>query len=134
MQKATLVTRWIVRLAGLSQIILGLLFWTGRALSLIPAHMIIGLLVAIGLCFIAVFASRAGTRPALVVLAIAWALVLPVFGVTHAGILPGSLHWIIRVLHLAVGIGALGLADRLADEVLRRGTAGTRRAAAGASA
>jgi hypothetical protein len=33
---------------------------------------------------------------------------------TQAQLLPGSFHWIIQVLHLLVGIVALGLADSLA--------------------
>lgn len=120
MYTATAVTRWIVRLAGLTQIILGVSFWTGNALSLIPMHMLFGMIVVLGMWILAVFAARAGARPALVAFAIVLGLVLPVFGVTHGRILSGSLHWIIQVLHLLLGIGALRLADSLGGYVLRR--------------
>jgi hypothetical protein len=34
-------------------------------------------------------------------------------------LLPGDFHWVIKLLHLLVGIAALGLADRLAAEIKR---------------
>jgi hypothetical protein len=120
MHTATIITRWIVRLAGLTQIILGVAFWTGNALSLIPTHMLVGSIVVLGLWTLAVLAARAKARPGVVALAILWGLVLPVFGVMHAGILPGSLHWIIQVVHLLLGLGALRMAEGLAAHVLRR--------------
>jgi hypothetical protein len=124
MRKAALVTQWVVRLGGLVQIVLGLTFWSGHALSLLPVHMLMGVLVSLGLAVLGVLAWRAGAPAAAAALAIVWALVLPVFGVMHGGILPGRWHWVVRLLHLALGIGALGFAQRLADRVLRPSTTG----------
>jgi hypothetical protein len=45
MRTATLVTMWIVRLSGIVQLALGLLFWTGRALNYIPFHIQNGFLM-----------------------------------------------------------------------------------------
>lgn len=131
MRTATAVTRWIVRLAGLTQIILGVSFWTGHAFSLIPIHMLVGTIVVVGLWTLAVLAARAGARPAVVVLAFVLGLVLPAFGVTHGRILTGSLHWIIQVLHLLLGIGALRLADVLGEYVLHRRQESVARESAG---
>lgn len=131
MRNAALVTRWIVRLTGLVQIALGLAFWTGHGLSLIPLHMMNGFLVSLGLAVLAVLAWRTGSGGGVAVLGIAWALVLPAFGIVHVGMLPGSWHWIVRVVHLALGLGALGFADRLAELTLRR--TDTRAATAAAS-
>lgn len=121
MQRATVITRWVVRLAGLTQIVLGLAFWSGHAKSLIPVHMLIGMVVVTGLWFLAVFASRAGLHPALVVLAFTWGLVLPVFGIAHIGLFPGRWHWVVQLIHLLLGLGALRVAEGLAEHVLRRG-------------
>jgi hypothetical protein len=33
---------------------------------------------------------------------------------TQAAILPGDLHWIVRLAHLLVGLVAMGLGERLA--------------------
>jgi hypothetical protein len=121
MQTATVITRWVVRLAGLTQIVLGLTFWSGNALSLIPVHMLIGMVVVLGLWFLVVFASRTGLHPALVALAFSWGLVLPVFGIAHIGLFPGRWHWIVQATHLLLGVWALRLAEGLAEHVLRRG-------------
>ena len=32
------VALWLTRITGLIQIVLGLLFWTGNAITLIPVH------------------------------------------------------------------------------------------------
>ena len=123
MRRVTAVTRWIVRVAGLIQILLGLSFWTGHALSLVPVHMAVGMVVVLGLWATAVFAARAGAHPGLVALAIALGLVLPIVGVTQGRLLPGSLHWVIQVVHLLLGLGALRMADGLAEYALRCGAA-----------
>ena len=123
MYRATAVTRWTVRLAGLIQITLGLTFWTGHALSFIPVHMIVGVVIVLGLWILAALGARAGAPAPLVVLAIGLGLVLPIYGVVHGRLLTGSLHWIVQVIHLFLGIGALHLADVLASYGLRRGEA-----------
>jgi hypothetical protein len=119
MRTATLVTLWIVRLAGITQIVLGLLFWSGRAIHLIPLHMSIGFLVVLGLWTIAVLALVARTRRGLAVFALVWGIALPALGIPQAAILVGPWHWIVRVVHLAMGLAALAVADRLATGILR---------------
>jgi hypothetical protein len=131
MQRATTITRWIVRLAGIIQIVVGLLFWTGHALSLIPLHMLVGSIVVLGLWTLTGLALRAGVHPGLVVLSIALGIALPAVGMTQAGILVGSLHWIIQVVHLALALGTLRLAEGLAELVLRRGAGGAVQGARG---
>ncbi|HEU4631100.1 MAG TPA: hypothetical protein VFS08_15215 [Gemmatimonadaceae bacterium] len=121
MRRATVITRWIVRLAGIVQIVLGLLFWTRHALSLIPVHMLVGTIVVLGLWTLAGLAVRAGAGAGLAVLAVALGIALPVVGMTQGRLLVGSLHWIIQVVHLLLGLGALRLAEGLAEVALRRG-------------
>jgi hypothetical protein len=48
-----------------------------------------------------------------VALAIAWGLVVPILGLSQDGLLPGPAHWVIQVLHLLVGLAAIGLAEAL---------------------
>ncbi len=119
MRIATLAAMWIVRVAGIVQIVLGLLFWTGRALGYIPLHMSVGFVVVLGLWTLAVLALVARAGAGLAIFAILWGLALPALGMTQAGILVGPWHWIIRVIHLLMGLTALGLADRLATRVLK---------------
>jgi hypothetical protein len=46
--------------------------------------------------------------------------VLPILGVTQGRLLPGSWHWLIQVLHLLVGLAAIGLATDLATRIKAR--------------
>ncbi len=43
------ITAMILRISALLALILGLLFWTGQAESLVDAHMLLGLLVVLSL-------------------------------------------------------------------------------------
>jgi hypothetical protein len=66
---------------------------------------------------LAFLAWRAGVRPGFVALAIVWGLIVPILGLTQTQLLPGDAHWLIRVLHLLVGIGAMGLGQALATRI-----------------
>ena len=122
---ASTVVQMLIRLCGVVLIILGALFWTGNALTLIPVHMLVGLLLVLLLWTQAALAWRAGVGPGLVALAAVWGLVVPALGVTQTSLLPGDFHWLIQVLHLLVGIVALALGESLAVRIKRRGVAGS---------
>jgi hypothetical protein len=123
MRRATTAAQMLVRAAFVVQLVLGGLFWTGRALDLVPLHQTIGFLLVFGLWTLAVLAARAGVRPPLVALAAVWGLVVPVLGLTQTRLLVGSAHWLIEVLHLLVGVAAVGMAEGLAARVKERLTA-----------
>jgi hypothetical protein len=114
MKSAITVLQMTIRGAGVIQILLGLAFWTGNLLTLIPIHMLVGLVLVLALIILAILAARSGVNLGLVALAIVWALTVPVLGVTQAQLLPGAFHWVIEVVHLLVGLGAMALGDRLA--------------------
>jgi uncharacterized membrane protein HdeD (DUF308 family) len=119
MRTSTSAALWIVRVTGLAQIVLGVLFWTRNALSLVPVHMLIGTVLVLGLWFLAFQAIQSGANPGLGLLSILWGLLTVALGMTQARILPGQMHWIIQVAHLLVGMGAMGMADNLARSVTR---------------
>ena len=117
MAMTTTVLSVLLRALGVVQVVLGLVFWSGNAYNLVPLHMSLGMLLVLclwGLAIIAIFARVSWT---LVVLAIAWGIFVPVFGMTQVGILPGSFHWIIQLLHLLVGFAAIGLGENLAKRI-----------------
>ena len=120
MKIATTVLQTLVRLAGLTLIVLGVLFWTGHALTLIPVHMLVGFVLVLSLWALAILAARAGVHPAFVALAIVWGLIVPILGLTQQRLLPGDAHWVIQVLHLLVGLGAIGQAEGLAARIKGR--------------
>lgn len=124
MQTATTIALAVLRLTGLIQLALGLLFWTGNALGLIPVHMSIGFLAVLSLWTLALLAARAGVSPGAIALAFLWGLIVPIVGLTQARLLPGDFHWIIQVIHLLLGLGAIGLGEELANKIDQKGSAG----------
>jgi hypothetical protein len=117
---ATTVAQTLVRVAGLLLVALGILFWTGNAVTLIPVHMLLGLVLVLSLWTLAALAARAGARPGQVAGAIAWGLLVLIFGVTQDQLLVGDAHWVIKVLHLLVGLAAIGQAEGLAWRIKQR--------------
>ncbi len=69
--------------------------------------------------WLAILAALAGVSARLVALAIVWGFVVPLLGITQTQLLSGDYHWVIQVLHLLVGLGAIGLAERLAGRMRR---------------
>ena len=120
MRRATTTAQMLVRVTFVVQLVLGVLFWTGNALDLVPLHQTIGFLLVFGLWTLAALAARAGVRPPLAALAAVWGLVVPVVGLNQTRLLVGSAHWLIEVLHLLVGLGAIGLAENLAARIKER--------------
>jgi hypothetical protein len=120
MRSATTTVQMLVRVTFVVQLVLGVVFWTGNALDLVPLHQTIGFLLVFGLWALAILAARAGVPPALVALAAVWGLVVLVLGLTQTRLLTGSAHWLIEVLHLLVGVAAVGMAEGLAARVKER--------------
>jgi hypothetical protein len=119
MKVATTVLQTLVRLSGLILIVLGGLFWTGHAISLIPLHMLIGLILVLALWGLAAVAATVRVPLGLVLAAVAWGLLVPIVGLTQDGILPGNAHWVIQVAHLLIGLTAIAFGERLAAQIKR---------------
>jgi len=122
MRTATSIIQVLIRLIGVIMIGLGLLFWTGNALNLIGLHMLIGMTLVLLIWALAILAARSGVSLRLVALGGVWGLIVVALGMTQSRLLPGDFHWVIKVLHLLVGIAALGIAERLAGSIKRLGT------------
>ena len=127
------IAGWVVRLTGMAQVVLGLLFWVGHALPLVGAHMLNGMVFVLGVLVLVVAAARSGLGAPLAALATGYTLVVPAFGMTHAHILPGPAHWVVEVAHLLVGLGAMILAARLGG-FIREGSVRLRRHPGGEAA
>jgi hypothetical protein len=112
---------WTVRVTGLVLVVLGLLIWAGIGTGIVGIHMLVGLVLVIALWATAALALKAGARPILPVIAVAWGLVVVAFGMSQATILPGDGHVIVEVAHLAVGLVAIGLGEALVATGSRAG-------------
>ena len=122
MKTAITVAHMTLRASGLLLILLGLAIWTGRADQVIPVHEFLGFVLVLSLWTLAFFAARAGVRIGLVVVAVVWGLIAPALGLTQQNLVTGDLHWTIQILHLLIGLGAIGLGERLALEIRRTGS------------
>ena len=125
MRKTATAFQLLVRVTGIVQICLGMAFWAGIATSLVPVHAAVGLLLVLGLWALAFMGFRSGAHRGLAALAMGWGLIVPALGVTQEGILTGQLHVLIQVVHLAVGVAAIGLAENLATQIKQPDHAGT---------
>ena len=103
-----------IRVLGVVQLVLGIIFWTGNALGLVDLHQLIGILLVLGLWTQAAMAHRAGVPGGLVAGAAVYGLLVPIVGLTQRDLFPGSAHWVIQVVHLLLGLGLLALAENLA--------------------
>ena len=104
--------------AGL-QVLVGIALWMGYWYSLVNVHMLIGVVFVLLLWTIAGIAILHRQSVGLAAFAIAWGLLVAGVGMTQQGLLPGDLHWIVRVMHLVIGLAAMPIAERLAGSPAR---------------
>jgi hypothetical protein len=105
----------LLRILAPVLVILGIGFWSGHWVGLIPLHRTLGVVFVLALWGIAIAALVSGhSRKGLAVFTILWGLVVVALGMTQQRILVGEYHWVVRVVHLAVAIYAMYLAAVLA--------------------
>jgi hypothetical protein len=113
MRPTILILRSLMGIMFLTQLVLGILFWTGNALGWTPIHMTIGQVFVVCLWILALLCWRAGTSAALAIVAIAWGFLTWWLGFAQRDLIPGNGHWVIRVFHALVGLTAMGLAGAM---------------------
>jgi hypothetical protein len=119
MKTAAVILVNIVRVLGLILIGLGITFWFGHSFELIPVHMRIGEVLVGFLWILAGMSVRSGVKPALALGAMFYGVFVVAFAMRMGMFLPGSAHEVIRVLHLLLGLGAIGFAESLAARIKR---------------
>jgi hypothetical protein len=118
MKPAVIIARVLISLSGLALLLLGTLFWFGRALALLSLHIELGVVLVLCLWLLCALALRTRVSKGFILLVLGWSLLTPAFGVLQLRLLPGPYHWVIQVLHLAIGFAAVGLGQGLARRVL----------------
>ncbi len=100
----------VLSFAGLLALILGLLFWSHRALNLVQLHMLLGVLVVGALWFVGVGQAvfKGGSWLVAACALILGALVL-MLGMTQTSLMVGQYHWVIKIVHLALGLAAIAM-------------------------
>ena len=110
--------RWVARLDGLVALILGIILWTGSASSL-KIHIVTGFIMTLALLFIGLMGFFSRLKPALPIIAIAWAILLPYVGFAQLRLWPGASHIVIQVIHLLIGICAIGIVEAVGARITR---------------
>jgi hypothetical protein len=111
--------QWLVRICGVLALILGLLLWVGDLPpSLIPVHMLLGVLV-LGLWLLAAVSSQMGIPAGMVAGAAIMGLIVLLLGFNQTSLLPGGAHWVIQALHLLVGMLAVGTGEMIGGRLRR---------------
>jgi hypothetical protein len=127
MQSILTISHMLVRLSGVLLLILGLLIWTEPSLFyLVNVHMLLGIVLVLSMWVLAAVSVRAGVPIGLAAGVAVAGLVVVVLGVTQRSLLPGSSHWVIQVVHLLIGMAAVGSAEAIGGRLRRhRMTAAT---------
>jgi hypothetical protein len=105
-----------MRIGALVQVTVGIGLWTGHWYSLVDVHRTIGMLFVLALWGIAAIALFQRRAAGLAAFAVVWGVVVAAVGFTQRQLLPGDLHWIVRVLHLAIAMASMPIAERLAPK------------------
>ncbi len=108
------VLDYFAKFAGAVALLLGLAFWSGGLIRLIPLHVSLGVALVVCLWALATLGLRNGAGAGLVATAIVWGIVTVALGFGQTQLLPGELHWIVQLAHLLVGLGAIILSAMLA--------------------
>jgi hypothetical protein len=116
MIKLVTVLLMLARLLGAILLVLGFCIWFNIAKPT-AAHAALGSLFVLVMWVIAVIALFALPRRGLPLFALLLGALVMWFGMTQTTLLTGSMHWAVRVVHLLLGLAALGLTEALAKAV-----------------
>lgn len=120
--KMVRITSLIARSAFMAAMVFGLLFWIAQIpglsmflrlllqIRVTGIHEVLGIIGAFTFFLLALIAAWTRKLRPLGVLSIVYALLVVAFGLTQSRLLVGNLHWLIQIVHLLVGIGAMYLA------------------------
>ncbi|MBJ7603602.1 MAG: hypothetical protein JF888_10495 [Candidatus Dormibacteraeota bacterium] len=113
MNAVFLIAQQVLRVSFVGALILGLVFWTLRADSLLGLHMLFGILVVACLWTLGAVTIASGGGLPLSLGAIGLGLLVLLLGLTQTSLRPGPGHFPIQVLHLLLGVTAIGFGEML---------------------
>jgi hypothetical protein len=112
-----MLLRWITRIGGLIAFVMGLMISRSPVLE---THMIVGTIVAAALAIVAAWAIAKGARVPAALAGLIWAAATVYVGRMQMGWMTGNSHWVIEVIHAALGLGAIGMVEMLAAGITKR--------------
>ena len=119
--KVMTIAIMVLRIAVLVALVMGIIFWTGNLENLQLVHMLIGFIVVLSLWVIGLAQGFIkGGSFGLAVATFVLGLVLAIVGLYQKNWLPDSAHWVIRVIHLLLGLSAIGLGEMIYARTRKR--------------
>lgn len=109
----------ILRVSALIAIVLGLVSWTGNTLGPIGIHEFFGVLVVLSLWWLGLMAPSMGLKAG----ALVTGLLVVIIGFSQESILQGAGHWFTQVIHLVLGLAAIGLGEAIGGRLSREAKA-----------
>ena len=114
----------VLSLSGVLALILGLLLWTQAAPRAVQLHMLLGLLAVAALWVIGIGQAFANSGSWLIAAcAVIIGALLLVLGMTQSSLMVGDFHWIIRIIHVLLGLSAIGIGHMAAARYRKSGAA-----------
>ena len=125
MQLALTIAQMLIRICGVLLLILGLLIWAEGMSGLIGIHMLLGLVLVMSLVVLGILAwqqkAPVGLAAGLIVVA---AVVLWVGLSQDTTLNAGPNQWLVKIVHLLLGLGAVAMAEIVGGRLRRAHAAG----------
>ena len=103
--------QWLTRIVGLGAFVLGLML---SRFPELPIHMTLGCIVVLAMAILALWALSVRVRIPAAIVALLWAAATIYVGMMRGR---GTLG---EIIHVLLGIGAIGLAEMLATAITRK--------------
>ena len=117
------ITANVLRASALLALIFGVLSWIGVLPdSLIGIHMILGIIVVLSLWVLGGVIATTRGGIGLAIGAFVLGLITLALGLTQKQILPdpNAAHWVIQVVHLLLGLSAIGMGEAISGRYRRQ--------------
>src|SRR5579864_5625321 len=114
MKRLPFILQMLVRVLGLVVLVLGIFLWQhgDTHVSLEHAHESLAILLVLALFALAALAARAKVNTTFIAVSVIWGLAAPILGFAQTG-MNGGPPAAIKVLHLVIGLGVIGLGEGL---------------------
>ncbi len=111
----------VLRITVLFNLITGIIFWTGNADPLQGVHIISGIIAVLALWTLGIMQGLRGGSFGLALGTFVVGFLLTLVGLFQKNWLPepNANHWIIQVIHLVLGLAAIGLGEMVAGRYKR---------------
>lgn len=117
MEKAATVAEKVLMASAGVALLLGLIVWINEAYSLVGLHELVGYTLIASLWTLVGIAARSGVRTPMVAGALAWSVLVLALGWGQEYLFTGSLHWVVRVLHLVISMASVAWGRALAAKI-----------------